>query len=204
MSKPLGPCGCGWCKRYGNSAASSNDRPAIRNGPYVLHIHGRCARCHDPLGDTAYMVREPVLLRVIHSLPFYDRRLVPVCPMCATFEELDRDNHRVDCRGCGRHLRVPVYKTSRLTSLNGSNQRWLHHCDDACYRVALRRDRRIKQPICVVCGVSFQTARKDAQFCSSACRQKAYRTRLAAEAGEPDAEAHPCPIKCAISPQLIR
>jgi hypothetical protein len=30
---------------------------------------------------------------------------------------------------------------------------------------------------CVVCGKNFDAARSDARFCSSACRQKAYRAR---------------------------
>lgn len=183
MTQPVGPCDCAWCERYGNASGDSNARPLIRNGPYVLHLHGRCARCHQPLGDIAYMVREPVLLHVVgEALAIYDSRLVPVCPMCATFEELDRQNINEDCRGCGRHLRVPRWHVSRRTALNGSRMPWAKYCDDACYRVALRRRRRIKQPICTVCGTSFRTTRKDSRFCSASCRQSAYRMRCAAQA----------------------
>jgi hypothetical protein len=31
---------------------------------------------------------------------------------------------------------------------------------------------------CQVCGRIFQPPRSDAKYCSSACRQKAYRTRV--------------------------
>jgi len=40
----------------------------------------------------------------------------------------------------------------------------------------LRRDHRIKRRACVVCGISFQSVRRDALYCSLSCRQKAHRT----------------------------
>jgi hypothetical protein len=44
-----------------------------------------------------------------------------------------------------------------------------------CYMRDLRRQRRMKHRACVVCGVSFQSARRDALYCSSSCSQKAHR-----------------------------
>jgi NMD protein affecting ribosome stability and mRNA decay len=44
-----------------------------------------------------------------------------------------------------------------------------------CYMRDLRRQRRIKHRACVVCGVSFQSARRDALYCSPSCGQKAHR-----------------------------
>jgi hypothetical protein len=45
-----------------------------------------------------------------------------------------------------------------------------------CYMRDLRRDHRIKRRACAVCGVSFQSVRRDALYCSLSCRQKAHRT----------------------------
>jgi hypothetical protein len=177
----LGPCGCQLCRRYGNTSGSSNTRPLICHVAddvwarrpsqlqLLLHIHGRCARCHHPLGNAAYMVKETVYAGAIAAdLGGYQRSFVPVCPECATFEELDNQyRQRVVCGGCGRQLRVPA-----------GRYRWF--CDDACRRVAGRRDRRYKQLICKGCNTSFTSARVDAEFCSGACRQRAYRQRRAA------------------------
>jgi NMD protein affecting ribosome stability and mRNA decay len=44
-----------------------------------------------------------------------------------------------------------------------------------CYLRDLRRQRRMKHRACVVCGVSFLSARRDALYCSPSCSQKAHR-----------------------------
>jgi hypothetical protein len=44
-----------------------------------------------------------------------------------------------------------------------------------CYMRDRRRDHRIKRCACAVCGVSFQSVRRDALYCSLSCRQKAHR-----------------------------
>jgi NMD protein affecting ribosome stability and mRNA decay len=44
-----------------------------------------------------------------------------------------------------------------------------------CYMRDRRRHHRIKRCICAVCGVSFQSLRRDALYCSLSCRQKAHR-----------------------------
>jgi hypothetical protein len=45
-----------------------------------------------------------------------------------------------------------------------------------CYMRDRRRQHRIKLRACAVCGVSFQSTRRDALYCSSGCRQKAHRS----------------------------
>jgi ribosomal protein L32 len=45
-----------------------------------------------------------------------------------------------------------------------------------CYMRDRRRHRRIKLRACAVCGTSFESARRDALYCSSGCRQKAHRS----------------------------
>jgi len=61
---------------------------------------------------------------------------------------------------------------------------WDHHayCSQRCINDAYmaRRRRRHEQELkkqCVVCGVIFTAKRKDAQYCSAACKQAAYRRR---------------------------
>jgi ribosomal protein L32 len=59
-----------------------------------------------------------------------------------------------------------------------------------CYLRDRRRHHRMKFGACVVCGVSFQSVRRDALYCSPGCRQKAHRVGkaqffgMAASAGE--------------------
>jgi NMD protein affecting ribosome stability and mRNA decay len=44
-----------------------------------------------------------------------------------------------------------------------------------CYLRDLRRHRRMKHRACIVCGVSFLSARRDALYCSPSCCEKANR-----------------------------
>jgi hypothetical protein len=44
-----------------------------------------------------------------------------------------------------------------------------------CYVRGRRRDHRMKLRACAVCGVSFQSVRRDALYCSLSCCQKAHR-----------------------------
>jgi NMD protein affecting ribosome stability and mRNA decay len=44
-----------------------------------------------------------------------------------------------------------------------------------CYMRGRRRDHRMKLRACAVCGVSFQSVRRDALYCSLSCSQKAHR-----------------------------
>jgi hypothetical protein len=48
---------------------------------------------------------------------------------------------------------------------------------------ALSRNGRLRQFSCDQCGRYFEPSRSDARYCSSPCRQKAYRQRQAIEAG---------------------
>src|SRR3979411_2580388 len=47
----------------------------------------------------------------------------------------------------------------------------------SCYSRYLRSTKRIKALSCEVCRCRFQSARRDARFCSDACRQWSYRER---------------------------
>jgi hypothetical protein len=58
------------------------------------------------------------------------------------------------------------------STLNGS----LGLCQ-RCYARELRRRKRRKTRACSSCGTEFVTTRRDARFCSDACRQRAFRQR---------------------------
>jgi hypothetical protein len=177
-----GPCTCEWCMRYGNPDVFVNTRPIIRHGAYVLEIPGRCTRCHYALGDHAYMVREKTWVDDVRYpddsvIVVYNSRLVPVCDVCVTDDELDHVKQKVTCRGCGRCLSVPGWRTSRVNRLMGVGRAVRAECNNACFRRALRKKRRVKDLTCTVCKEEFTSARKDAKYCSGACRQWAYRLR---------------------------
>ena len=82
-----------------------------------------------------------------------------------------REDYQHRCLRCGR----PFY---------GAMAR--RYCTDECGELARRerRDRtrdRIARP-CDACGDTFTPPRSDGRYCSSACRQKAYRRRKAGAA----------------------
>jgi hypothetical protein len=70
-------------------------------------------------------------------------------------------------------------KGRRLCAECGEPSIYCHGLCLSCYGRDRRRGNRMKLCKCVVCGVSFQSARGDAQHCSNACRLKAYRARRA-------------------------
>jgi len=51
-----------------------------------------------------------------------------------------------------------------------------------CYMRDRRRRARMKLCTCAICGVSFQSARRDALYCSAGCRHKAHRAGKARRA----------------------
>jgi hypothetical protein len=75
------------------------------------------------------------------------------------------------CDHCARSIRIPRrYKLKLIV------------CGEACRRAiyaAQAKLRRAHYPEpCIVCGESFMPKRTDSRYCSSACRQAAYRNRV--------------------------
>jgi hypothetical protein len=179
----LGPCDCEWCKRYGNQDAAPTDRPVIRNGSMLIDIAGRCTRCHYPLDRTAHLVREKLVACVRYfgdkPIAFHSFKHVPVCDVCVLDRELNQARYKTGCLGCGRLVSFP----RRMAR----GREWAdcpQTCSNACYRKALRKQRRPKTHECITCKAKFKSSRADAQFCSSACRQWAYRLRAKAPLAE--------------------
>jgi hypothetical protein len=175
MSRVFGPCVCGWCQEeLQKPGHSTNTRPLICNGDMFVKIAGRCSRCHFPLSDDVYMVREKINWRTLGppdgAVAFWQYEVVPVCEVCVTEVELDRARRgyqRPCMGGCGKQLHFAVnVRHSRKA------------CSTACYRRGWRKQHRFKSTRCANCDIVFSTTRLDARFCSSACRQSAYRVRV--------------------------
>ena len=84
------------------------------------------------------------------------------------------DVARAACPGCGRAL--VVVRVARSGPLAR-----VPYCSESCARSrATSRSRNA----CASCGAQFDATRSDARYCSSACRQRAYRLRLATPAPE--------------------
>jgi predicted nucleic acid-binding Zn ribbon protein len=98
--------------------------------------------------------------------------LVSVCVTCfkeeADFDVTSRQpRYERQCNGCGEPIMTPTYGVLG----------W-QICSRRCYQRTLRkRHRREKSRCCKVCKKRLEPTRKDARFCSNACRQFAYRAR---------------------------
>jgi hypothetical protein len=95
-----------------------------------------------------------------------------LCAECAD-EEVTEDSW-APCEGCGRPLVVIgwdyIYRKRRV-------------CCDYCRGLAVAREKRERRTdaragrTCGQCNEVIDASRNDARYCSSACRQKAYRQR---------------------------
>ena len=85
-------------------------------------------------------------------------------PINETTGRCECDKQRDQCAVCGEWL------YHRVMSEHMSAHRWTER----------RRERReaARRKVCPLCGNPFQAQRCDALFCSSACRQSAYRARV--------------------------
>jgi DNA-directed RNA polymerase subunit RPC12/RpoP len=144
---------------------------------------GCCTHCEESFGGnaTAYMVRERVYWRFYGddgngnpTTGLFQHETVPVCDACVTERELENATEQATCKDCGQRLRfatnrtIHVYGTSKLLTV----------CSNRCaQRERRRRNRSRSMIVCTGCGKAFLPKRRDAKFCSNACRQRAYRLR---------------------------
>jgi hypothetical protein len=94
---------------------------------------------------------------------------------------------QLDCAACvpGRYAHLSQPKPCEVCArpLRMGGRIWRRHwvCSDYCSGVAYGRDRRLgryQEPVdCPICHERIDDRRGDARYCSSACRQKAYRAR---------------------------
>jgi hypothetical protein len=89
---------------------------------------------------------------------------------------------------CGEDIVVPWrswtrYKPRHADCDGMTGWRRIYHCSKACYWRQLRARRKAEREpiavICEACGGRFEPPRRGARYCSSACRQDAYRQRKA-------------------------
>jgi hypothetical protein len=97
--------------------------------------------------------------------------VAPVCEQCCS--EYTDFRLPCPCEGCGR----PVHQQA--------DARFRYHlfccekCEQAARATAARQRRSDARGTrsCETCGETFEPTRADSRFCSSACRQRAYRNR---------------------------
>jgi hypothetical protein len=102
--------------------------------------------------------------------------------LCLKHAWAEAEHHLANCEVCGREF---VQRTRWFGGSEWSPEREgvARYCDDVCRGVAdSERTRSVRAEsrnglTCEVCGEVLDVARKDARYCSPACRQKAYRAR---------------------------
>jgi hypothetical protein len=122
----------------------------------TVSIADHCARCRKIFGqgETIFVVRK----RIVYQVP------IPVCDLCVRARERTTSVHEGMCQGCGR--RILSYNQKTVCS---------ERCAQRVRRAWRHRERSLTA--CTVCKSSFGPARKNAKFCSHACRQHDYRIR---------------------------
>ena len=80
--------------------------------------------------------------------------------------------YKIRCHGCRRVF---------YTMVSSKKYCWYNTCGLKEYRLKqrVRRLQNRSDTVCHECGKKFTPQRSDAKYCSSACRQKSYRGRVA-------------------------
>ena len=154
--------------------------------------HAHCQKCDRDLeaGEPAYRMRRYVGNGLLGGWRFAMQTMCRTCadipwPPAPSLRQLLRGPQgpyvlsEWECAQCQRPLYLPRDRT------------WRRHpfCSGGCarefYAAAQRNKRAERRPSgqrrnCATCGAPVTTGRADSRFCSSACRQKAYRKRVTA------------------------
>jgi hypothetical protein len=132
---------------------------------------GCCTQCHAPI-TLAYIATRTVCWQIVSDLSLCQQENVPLCEDCTTPKEQAFCQHQRDCLGCGMTMHCGWNFASSF-------------CSARCQKRSRRQRRQQHRPMmtCTVCKVQFKPKRTDAQFCSGACRQWAYRRRSGPKVG---------------------
>ena len=87
------------------------------------------------------------------------------CRICRGSGQHMETVHDIRCSGCGGTMRQPVKWRARSCSIR---------CEQRARRA---QDANPVRHRCGRCGMAFVAKRKDADFCSTVCRMRAYRVR---------------------------
>ena len=157
---------------------SRNDRCSIDPDAFTPNA-GVCHHCRNTFA--ADQTRYPIMTDLDLKMGW---GLASVCMVCFKGASKDetgpQERHQRDCRGCGAPM---------LTPLHGPYAKKI--CSTRCYQRDYRKRRRGRdsvvawkahRPNCAVCKKSLDQwgkphRRKDSVYCSSKCRQWAYRRR---------------------------
>jgi hypothetical protein len=110
-----------------------------------------------------------------YGIPLNDYVPGVLCETCARFQDTAGTRQ---CGWCGRQV-----------GYGGMSAQPHRYCTRSCELAARTRRRREARELarhqrCGQCGKPFTAPRQDASYCSPACRQRAYRKRLAAAAAK--------------------
>jgi endogenous inhibitor of DNA gyrase (YacG/DUF329 family) len=143
------------------------ERAAICN---AQETGSSCARCERTIGPSEPVWRQITCL----GRGFFGGWRHTVAPHCEACKSEYRDFFiAAACESCGR----PVHD-ERNTYRTFCSEQCRHAGNLAAARDERRRARGATRA-CEPCGDQFEPTRSDSRFCSSACRQAAYRRRSA-------------------------
>ena len=138
----------------------------------------RCQHCRREIGTGEPVYRLSLLRGHPWAVegPFGDVVVRYVCADCndPTKNQWLQGRHwgePTPCRNCGRSVIHDTVRKAPKHIVCGPD------CRRAVYTAQARAHYRKNQQHCQTCGKLFQPTRADAQFCSSPCRQRAYRQR---------------------------
>lgn len=136
-----------------------------------------CNRAFDE-GETVYRLR---FYRVGGIWPTLRFAFVLACADCAkdNFDSYYGFDAPEPCEQCGRPVIQEMTRHRRKHTLCSDYCQTLFHVATSNARAKqARRKARGDTRECVVCSEVFEPARADSRYCSSPCRQKAYRRRV--------------------------
>jgi hypothetical protein len=130
----------------------------------AIESASHCLECGKELGP-----QEPVW----RSRSYRWRRVVACCKECRTSRTGWFEDPK-PCEACGRIVHNEPTMRDRVVTFCCSQ------CAKSAYVTRTRKLRADARPrsetsSCILCHKPFEPKRSDAQFCSNACRQKAYR-----------------------------
>ncbi len=162
-------------KRMVQKALNAKPGP-IRQRALSAYFHGKhCGKCGYEFQPEEAVYR----LRIFFGhdgFGYPDHHIAPICTNCRLEEcrHISRvRTYSEPCGGCGR----PVYQPTGFR-----NRRHSFCCRDCEIKLrnnlqAEKRRNRRRWARCSECRADFNPKRSDAEYCSAACKQKAYRKR---------------------------